>query len=73
MELHVYSDFGRILVPMIIVHYKENGDPYVKLDEESINYILSGKATIDWYLENQILEYISVEESHNCLVAESPS
>lgn len=33
--------------------------------------IMSGKGTIDWYLENQIIEYISVEEAHNYLVAES--
>ena len=23
LELHIYSDFGRILTPMIIVHYDE--------------------------------------------------
>jgi hypothetical protein len=30
-----------------------------------------GTATIDWLLEQQIIEYISIEEAHNCLVAES--
>lgn len=71
-QLHVYSDFGRILVPMIIVHYDENGYPYTKFNEETRDYILSGQGSIDWYLEQQILEYVSVEESHNCLVADSP-
>jgi len=71
MDLYIYSDYGRILVPLIIVHYDEDGNPYHKLDPENVKRIMSGKGTIDWYLENQILEYISVEEAHNYLVAES--
>ena len=57
---------------MIIVHYDKNGEPYTNINEKNAEFILSGEASIDWYLENQIFEYISVEESHNCLVAESP-
>lgn len=72
LDLYVYSDYGRILVPMIIVHYDKNGNPYTHLTAEHREFIMSGKATIDWYLEKQIFEYISVEESHNCLVAETP-
>lgn len=48
----MYSDTGRILVPMIIVHYKEDGEPYLNLNPKNVEYILSGKATIEWYLEN---------------------
>lgn len=70
--MHIYSDYGRLLVPLIIVHYNEKGYPYTNLNTERIEYIMSGKADIEWYLENQIFEYISIEESHNCLVAESP-
>ena len=72
MDLYVYSDYGRVLVPMIIVHYDKNGNPYTNLTKANCEHILQGKATIDWYLEEQIFEYISVEESHNCLVAETP-
>lgn len=42
LELHIYSDFGRILTPMIIVHYDEKGEPYVNINKENIDYILSG-------------------------------
>jgi hypothetical protein len=67
----VYSDYGRILVPLVIIHYDKEGNPYHKLTPDNMKTIMEGKCTIDWYLENQILEYISVEESHNYLVAES--
>ena len=70
LELFVYSDFGRILNPMIIVFYDSKGEPYTKLTPQNVEYILAGKARIDWLLEEQIIEYVSVEESHNCLVAE---
>ncbi len=72
MDLYVYSDYGRILVPLIIVHYDKSGKPYHKLNPDNLKHLMSGKGTIDWYLEQQIFEYVSVEEAHNCLVAESP-
>ena len=71
LDLMIYSDFGRILNPLIIVHYDKNGNPYTNLTKEAIERILSGKSTIDWLLESQIIEYVSVEEAHNCLVADS--
>jgi len=52
MDLYVYSDYGRILVPLVIVHYDEEGNPYHKLDPDNIKLIMNGKGTIDWYLEN---------------------
>ena len=52
MDLYVYSDYGRILVPLVIIHYDEEGNPYHKLDPDNIKRIMSGKGTIDWYLEN---------------------
>jgi DNA-directed RNA polymerase beta subunit len=69
----VYSDFGRILNPLILVHYDENDVPYTKLTPENVEHILSGKSRIEWLLEQQIIEYISVEEAHNCLIAENPA
>ncbi len=42
------------------------------LNRQNCDFIMSGQGSIDWYLEQQIFEYISVEESHNCLVADSP-
>ena len=66
----MYSDFGRILNPMIIVFHGKDGKPYTNLTPANIEYILAGKSRIDWLLEEQIVEYISVEEAHNCLVAE---
>lgn len=50
MDLYIYSDYGRILVPMVIVHYDKKGNPYHKLDPDNIKRIMSGKGTIDWYL-----------------------
>jgi hypothetical protein len=41
------------------------------MNPDNLKYIMNGKGTIDWYLEQQIFEYVSVEEAHNCLVAES--
>jgi len=70
--LQIYTDFGRILCPLLLVHYDAKGYPYLKLQDNKIyEHIMSGQGNIDWYLENQVLEYVSVEESHNCLVAES--
>ena len=37
---------------MIIVHYRDDGEPYLNFTAKNIEYILSGKATIEWYLEN---------------------
>jgi hypothetical protein len=50
-ELFVYSDFGRVLNPLILVHYDSNGQPYTKLTSDNIESILTGKARIDWLLE----------------------
>lgn len=50
-ELNLYSDYGRILNPLVIVHYDKNGYPYTKFDKDNVDYILSGKADIEWYLE----------------------
>jgi len=33
---------------------------------------MSGRARKEWLLEQQIIEYVSVEEAHNCLFAETP-
>lgn len=71
MDLSIYSDYGRILNPMILVHYDEEGVPFTMLTPENTEYILSGKCNIEWLLEKQIIEYVSVEEAHNCLFAEN--
>jgi hypothetical protein len=68
-ELHIYTDYGRLLTPMIIVHKDENGNPYINITEDDLKHIIQGHATVDWLLKRQIIEYISIEESHNCLVA----
>ena len=51
MDLYIYSDYGRILVPMIIVHYDDEGRSYHNITSENAQRILGEKATIDWYLE----------------------
>ena len=63
LDLYVYSDFGRVLNPMIIVHYTreivkdsdgrdiEKLTPYTNLTPENIDKILAGKANIEWLLE----------------------
>ena len=58
---------------MILVHYDKDDKPYTKLTPQAVDKILSGKARIEWLLEQQIIEYVSVEEAHNCLFAESPA
>jgi hypothetical protein len=55
LDLYIYSDFGRVLNPLIVVHYKQNEQgelmPYTHLNKENVDYILSGKASVDWLLE----------------------
>jgi len=36
----------------LIVHYDKQGKPYTNLNPDNIKYIMNGKATIEWYLEN---------------------
>jgi len=46
-ELHIYSDYGRLSVPMIIVHKDDNtGASYVKLSKKVISKLLNGTADI---------------------------
>ena len=45
MDLYVYSDFGRVLNPMLIVHNKDN-QMSTNLTETNVERILSGKCDI---------------------------
>ncbi len=58
-------------MPMMIVSYTPDGLPTLNLTETNRKLIMNGDpiVTINWLLENQIIEYLSIEEAHNCLAA----
>jgi hypothetical protein len=51
MDLFIYSDYGRILNPMILVHYDETGEPFTMLTPDNTESILAGGRDIKWLLE----------------------
>ena len=51
MDISVYSDYGRILNPMILVHYDEEGMPYTNLTADNAEVIMRGDCDIKWLLE----------------------
>lgn len=51
MDLSIYSDYGRILNPMILVHYDEKGEPFTMLTPDNTEAILAGGRDIKWLLD----------------------
>lgn len=83
MELHFWTDVGRLLRPLIIVYnnYEEYvaarqaGDTkfafkqWVKLTKNHLLDLAAGKITIDDLREQQVIEYISPDEQENMYIA----
>jgi len=51
-----------MITPLIIVYYDSNGDPFIKIKDDNIDDILNNKYDMNWFLQNEIIEYISIEE-----------
>jgi len=66
-EVHIYTDKGRVLRPLIIV---ENGEP--KLKEEHVQMLREGKITFDDLIEMGIIEYLDAEEEEDAYIALYP-
>jgi DNA-directed RNA polymerase subunit B len=76
-EVHFLIDGGRLTRPLIIVdnnydeYEKKNVEfeQYPRITMEHINDLRTGKIKLQDLIKMQVCEYISVEESENCLLA----
>ena len=66
-EVHINTDEGRTLRPLIVV---ENGRP--RLTEDVVNEYLSGKLTFDDLVKRGIVEFLDPDEEENSYVALDP-
>ncbi|KAL2633771.1 hypothetical protein R1flu_005250 [Riccia fluitans] len=68
-ELHVSTDAGRVLRPLLVVHKNK-----LNLNQEMVSAYISkemGKPQerFDWFLQNGVIELLGVEEEEKALVA----
>jgi DNA-directed RNA polymerase II subunit RPB2 len=66
-EIRIYSDQSRLVIPLFIV----NKDGTLRLTRKHINAMRKGEMKWDDLLEQEIVEWITIEELvHNCQVAD---
>ena len=61
-QILFYTDSGRIIRPLIIVHRDEKGIPYTKMTQEIINDLVTKKRIFQDLIKENIMEYISADE-----------
>jgi DNA-directed RNA polymerase II subunit RPB2 len=66
-EIYIYTDAGRLLMPVLIVKNNKLNN----MDATNYKKIKSGSMSITKLLNNQIIEYISINEAKNVLIAKS--
>lgn len=70
-EINFWVDAGRLLRPLVIVHYTKSGQAYVKLTRQIIADLRNGRISMAALRQMNVIEYISPEEQLNCWVATS--
>lgn len=79
-ELYFWVDYGRVIRPLLIVNNNLSEliknpsigfKQYLAITKKHIDDFVNGTITLDDLVEQQLVEYISAEESENCLIAES--
>lgn len=79
-HLYFYTDAGRFIRPLLIVHheykYDKKGNPIsvsqdIKLTKKHIQLLLEGTIDMDYLIKENIVEYISPEEQENCMLSQN--
>ena len=60
--VNFYTDSGRILRPIMIVHRDENDKPYIKMTIDVVNRLVQKKLRFQDLIDGQVMEYISADE-----------